>query len=161
MRRMQSTHANLSTVIKLLMILSLALLIQACDDDERPPREENRAGGMVMTTETPAAEGESAAPAADAPTEAPAEPTPTPEPTPAPLSVGQIVTSTAQIRLYADATTSSAVLEVYEAPTLFSVMEPSAEYDQYPVASASGVWYRVRAADGLAGWAKADALIGQ
>lgn len=159
MRITQSTHATLSTVIRLLMILGLALLIQACDDDDRPPREENRAGGMVMTTETPAAEGEVAAPAADAPTEAPAEPTPTPEPPP--LGVGQIVTSTAQIRLYADATTSSAVLEVYESPALFSVMEPSAEYDQYPVASASGVWYRVRAADGLAGWAKADALIGQ
>lgn len=159
MRITQSTHANLSTVIKLLMILSLALLIQACDDGERPPREENRAGGMVMTTETPAAEGEVAAPVADTPTEAPAEPTPTPEPPP--LSVGQIVTSTAQIRLYADATTSSAVLEMYEPPTLFSVMEPSADYAQYPVTSASGVWYRVRAADGLAGWAKADALIGQ
>ena len=159
MRTSQSAHTQPSTLFKLLLILSLALLLQACDDDERPPREENRAGGMVMTTETPAAEGEAAAPVADAPTEAPAEPTPTPEPPP--LNVGQIVTSTAQIRLYADATTSSAVLEVYDPPSLFSVMEPSAEYDQYPVASASGVWYRVRAADGLAGWAQADALLGQ
>ncbi len=144
-----------------LFCLAAALFLQACDDDNRGA-EEGRSGGMVMTTETPTTAGASDAAAVDAAATAtpttPPEPTPTPEPTPVPLAVGQVMTGTVQVRLHASASSSSPVLEVYEPGATFVVMDSDDDAADYPVVIAGGAWYRVRAADGLAGWVRADSF---
>jgi hypothetical protein len=75
------------------------------------------------------------------------------------LVPGQVVTGReGSVRLYADATTSAPFLDSYGRATTFTVLEPSGEYDQYPVQQDERTWVRVRAADGLVGWAATDTL---
>jgi hypothetical protein len=45
------------------------------------------------------------------------------------------------------------VLEEYPAGATFTVIEPSGVYTSYPIAVEGRSWYRLRAADGLVGWA--------
>lgn len=144
-------------LILALFLLGAALLLQACDNNRRP-REEPRSGGLVLTTETPAPETDASSGAAGgtAPTKEPSTPTPTPLPTPVPLAVGERVIGAAQVRLYAAPSSTAAVLEVYEPGAIFTVMESDVESDAYPILIAGKAWYRVRAADGLAGWARAE-----
>jgi hypothetical protein len=44
------------------------------------------------------------------------------------------------------------------APASFVVIEPGGDYTGYPVEVDTVRWYRVRAEDGLVGWAMADGL---
>lgn len=86
---------------------------------------------------------------------------PSVEPTkPAGLQPGQTVAanSTGELRLYSDASTTSPIRDVYAAGALFTVLEPSGQYTEYPVLVNDQQWYRVRAADGLVGWAMLDAF---
>ncbi len=71
---------------------------------------------------------------------------------------GQVVQTNAPLSLYADATATAMLMKSYAAATEFTVIEPSGEYDSYPVVSSEQQWYRVRAADGLVGWAIAEQL---
>lgn len=105
------------------------------------------AGGMSVVTTTLEA--------------ANAAPTATPEPTTPPvLKAGQQVAAIATpgVRLYADAHLSAPIMDVYATGALFTVMEPSGDYNGYPVENDNRQWYRLRSADGLVGWADAAAL---
>ncbi|MFN8487550.1 MAG: SH3 domain-containing protein [Caldilineaceae bacterium] len=107
-----------------------------------------QAGGMsVVTTTVEAA--------------ANATPTATSEPIKPPvLQAGQQVAAIATpgVRLYADAHLSAPIMDVYATGALFTVVEPSGDYKGYPVESDNRQWYRIRAADGLVGWADVAAL---
>lgn len=123
----------------------LALLLVACGDDETPAANVDegsltpRTGGLVLATQTPA------------------QPTATQQsasPTPPVLAIGQTVAvDERSLRLYADASAAAPVLEEYPAGATFTVIEPSGVYTGYPVAVQGRSWYRLRAADGLVGWA--------
>ncbi|CAN5875325.1 hypothetical protein BH10CHL1_BH10CHL1_43770 [soil metagenome] len=83
------------------------------------------------------------------------------EPTkPAGLQPGQTVaaSSAGELRLYSDPSTTSPIRDVYATDALFTVLEPSGQYTEYPVLVNDQPWYRVRAADGLVGWAMQDAF---
>jgi hypothetical protein len=79
---------------------------------------------------------------------------------PAGLQPGQTVAANAPegLRLYADATSSSPIRDVYTAGALFTLLESSDKYKEYPVSLDNHQWYRLRAADGLVGWAMMDAF---
>jgi hypothetical protein len=68
------------------------------------------------------------------------------------------IAKAATLRLYADADPNSPLLDAYVAGTRFEVLEPSGEYDSYPVRHGGAAWVRVRAEDGLVGWAEIDGL---
>ena len=123
----------------------LSLLLVACGDDETPTATVDeglltpRTGGLVLATETPARPTATQQPAT---------------PTPPVLAIGQTVAvEERSLRLYADASGVAPVLEEYPAGATFTVIEPSGVYTGYPVAVEGRSWYRLRAADGLVGWA--------
>jgi hypothetical protein len=157
--RTQSIKRRINVkLIIMSFLLAGTLLLQACDDDRRSETQE-RSGGMVVTTETPASQPDTTAGESESATPTtPPDPTPTPEPTPIPLAVGQVVTGLLQARLHSDASSASPVLEVYEPGAVFTILESSEEGAAYPVAVGGNAWYRVRAADGLAGWVRADSF---
>jgi hypothetical protein len=74
------------------------------------------------------------------------------------LAVGQKVIASRDTSVYTRAAATAPVMEVYDAGSEFVVMEPSADFEAYPVYLAGASWVRVRAADGLAGWARTDTL---
>lgn len=131
------------------LLVLLFLFLQACGRNDNDAGPTPRAGGVV---EGPAAD-------APAPEATIAPPSPTPEPTPFVFAVDDGITSVRQVLLFAEPATASSVLESYEAGAAFTVMEPSAGFDGYPVTSGGLSWVRLRAADGLAGWARADSLV--
>ncbi len=116
------------------------------------PQATPAAGGMVVeataaVTGTTSGAGDAAVPSS--------------EPTkPAGLQPGQTVAagSAGELRLYSDASSTSPIRDVYAAGALFTVLEPSGQYTAYPVVVNDQQWYRVRAADGLVGWAMLDAF---
>jgi hypothetical protein len=72
---------------------------------------------------------------------------------------GQVVAArNGPLVLYADARTSSAMLDAYPTGTVFVVLEPSGDYAIYPVKQEGKEWVRLRATDGLVGWATTDKL---
>lgn len=80
--------------------------------------------------------------------------------TPAVLAVGQVVAATGErpLRLQAAASSGSAVLDVYPPGAIFTVIEPSGSYTGYPVQVEGRTWYRLKASDGLVGWALIDEI---
>ncbi len=144
----QITSRTRIAAVLLAVLLALFVFLQACNRSEETPTATPRAGGVVEQTPQQAA-----APPAE-PT-----PTPTPEPTPVALEVGDVLTSTIETTLYAGAATSSSVLDVYVAGAPFAVLEPAGAFTEYPVTAGGVQWVRVRAGDGLAGWAKVEALL--
>jgi len=76
------------------------------------------------------------------------------------LQPGQTVAAGAAsgLRLYTEPRLDSPVMDVYGEGALFTVVEPSGEYGTYPVGDSEREWYRLRAADGLVGWAILDGL---
>ncbi|MCB0061115.1 MAG: hypothetical protein KDE19_03335, partial [Caldilineaceae bacterium] len=68
---------------------------------------------------------------------------------------GQTVQATVPLLLYADADAGTAVMNRYPTAARFTVLEPSGDYRAYPVQRDAVSWYRLRATDGLVGWAMA------
>jgi hypothetical protein len=137
----------------LLMGLLILFCLSGCRWSSNPSRQtpwgelHPRVGGMVLPVATPAL-----------PAGADASVT---TPTMLLLQVGQTVTATgnADLGLYADASTSAPVMEVYPAGARFTVIEPSGTYTIYPVQHEERTWVRLQAADGLVGWTLIDGIV--
>jgi hypothetical protein len=72
---------------------------------------------------------------------------------------GQVVgVRSPPLYLYADANFSSTLLDELEFGTVLVVLEPGGDYSHYPVVGEGVEWVRVRAQDGLVGWAATDQL---
>ena len=74
------------------------------------------------------------------------------------FDVGAIVIARGVTRVYPEANPRAQAMGEYAAAATFVVIEPGADYTSYPVEINEVRWYRVRAADGLVGWAMADGL---
>jgi len=74
------------------------------------------------------------------------------------LSPGQLLIAIDELRLYADANRQAIVMNQYGASTQFTLLAPSGDYLDYPVTVEGADWVRLRADDGLVGWAPADEL---
>lgn len=118
-----------------LLSLLIVVVVVACGGDEpaAPASTANTpaAGGMVIPTATSA-------------------PTTVATATPAP---GQQLWALGVVRLYADAAPDAIVMNQYGVDSVFTLLEPSGLDAAYPVTVDGEPWYRVRAADGLVGWA--------
>lgn len=139
---------------QMMMALIMALLLAACGGDEpaTPTSEATpAAGGMVMPTVAGDASQTATATvaAATAPTVAVAA-----------LFIGDAVEvlPEQEFRLYMDATGSAMVMNIYAPGERFTVLDPSGDYAIYPVERDGGLWYRLRAPDGLVGWGAADQI---
>ncbi len=110
------------------------------------------AGGMVVEATTAAGAPVTSSVAGATAFAAPTKPTG--------LQPGQAVAARGAtgLRLYSDASLTSSIRDVYAAGALFTVLEPSGGYTAYPVSVNDHQWYRLRAADGLVGWAMMDAF---
>ncbi len=139
-------------ILVTLLLVAALVLLQACGRNEAPATATPRAGGVVVSDQ-PDASGS----ATDAGASTPAE-SPTAMTTPVVYTIGAVITASAPVSIYATAASSSSVLEVYGGGSAFTILEPNDQFSTYPVTSGGASWVRVRAADGLAGWAKADAL---
>lgn len=132
-------------VVILAVVLTLFLLLRG-DGNETPtvPAIQVTAGapgGALIPTETPL------------PTATPLPPTATPIPVLAPGQRVRIAnTDNEGIRFRADASTQSITQEIYNDGAIFTVLEPSGDYDSYPVEAEGFRWYRLQADDGLVGW---------
>lgn len=131
--------------------LAFVVLLAACGggSEEITPTVDvtPAAGGMVVPTETPAS----------------TESTDTVA-TPQNGSIselflpGAVVVVADSARLYTDADRNAVVMNQYGAGASFTILEPSGDYDAYPVDVAGEGWYRLRAEDGLVGWLPAALL---
>lgn len=74
------------------------------------------------------------------------------------FDVGETVVARGVVRVYPEANPRAQAMGEYAAAATFVVIEPGADYAGYPVEINEVRWYRVRAADGLVGWAMADGL---
>ena len=74
------------------------------------------------------------------------------------FDVGASVVARGVTRVYPEANPRAQAMGEYTAAATFVVIEPGADYTSYPVEINEVRWYRVRAADGLVGWAMADGL---
>jgi len=111
----------------------------------------------VVTPEVTAAAGGMALPAAPVTaTVAVAIEVPTATPLPAPGQ--QLRPLNGELRLYVDASRQAPVMNQYAVEASFTLLAPSGDYSAYPVEAAGEAWYRLRAEDGLVGWAPAAML---
>lgn len=60
--------------------------------------------------------------------------------------------------LYADASAGATVLAAYPPGTYLTSLEPSGDYESYPVERDGIAWVRIRSRDGLVGWADSTML---
>lgn len=65
------------------------------------------------------------------------------------------------LRLYATASFSSATREIYNSGDRFTLVEPSEDFEVYPVEVEGVSWVRVRDSDGLLGWADMSLLVAE
>lgn len=143
---------TLQPVIRLrihaLFFLAIVLVLAGCGG--------NNAADLV-TPEVTAAAGGMALPAEPVTTtvNAVAEAAP---PTPLPEPGQQLRPLDGGLRLYVDASRQAPVMNEYAAEASFTLLAPSGDYSAYPVEAAGEQWYRLRAADGLVGWAPATML---
>lgn len=143
---------TLQSVIRLrihaLFFLAIVLVLAGCGGNEPAdvvtPEVTAAAGGMALPAEPVTATVNSGAEAA------PATPLPAPGEQLRPLSSG--------LRLYVDASRQAPVMNQYAAEASFTLLTPSGDYSAYPVELAGEQWYRLRAEDGLVGWAPAAML---
>ena len=69
-----------------------------------------------------------------------------------------VIVYEAGTRVRADAGDDAPVLHLFSAGEVMEILEPSGDYDAYPVTVDEIDWVRVRAADGLVGWVAMDAI---
>jgi hypothetical protein len=124
--------------------------LQACNHNGETPETQPASGGAVEATSAAPTDGSN--PDTGTVTETVAGPTPVV------FAQGSVHQAARQLVLYATAASSSTVLDLYAPGSEFTVLEPNGDYIAYPVTSGGASWVRLRAADGLAGWAKADEL---
>jgi hypothetical protein len=109
---------------------------------------------------------------AEATTEPTAVPTPRPtataRPTTAPnlelrsFEAGDlVVASSGRVEIYADASLEALVLDSFGPGVALEVLDPSGDYEGYPVEADGHGWARVRATDGLVGWVMTDQVEAQ
>lgn len=139
-----------------IVLLALLLLTAACSRAGEPAGAPVQmtpvAGGMEM----PPLESEVTAQAEAAVAAAASAASATPLPV---LTPGMaLVAGEAGLALHALPDPGSPIREVYDAGAAVIILEPSGDYDTYPVEGGGLPWYRVRAADGLVGWAEVAAL---
>jgi len=110
---------------------------------------------------TPVAGGMAVAPATPAPAALTGKTAAVQPAKPTGLQPGQMVAASGEsgVRLYADPNLAAAIMDVYAAGALFTIVEPSDAYAAYPIEKDNRQWYRLRAADGLVGWAHADSFV--
>lgn len=140
-------------------LLAALLLLQACNRDDDQGAATPVSGGIVEATSSgqpSQPSGQPSAPAEGADGVAPADEAAVAPPAPVVYTVGQALTGLQKVTLFAATASSSPVLEEYGQGSSFTVLEPSDGFDAYPVSDGGVTWVRVRAADGLAGWARAD-----
>lgn len=134
--------------IHALFFLAIVLVLAGCGGNEPvevvAPEVTAAAGGMALPAEPVTTTVSAAAEVATA--------TPLPEPGQQlrPLDGG--------LRLYVDASRQAPVMNQYAAEASFTLLAPSGDYSAYPVEAAGEEWYRLRAEDGLVGWAPAALL---
>ena len=145
---MGSTSRTFMTGLVTVLLLAALLLLQACNRENEQSEATPASGGIVEATE----QGQAAPPVVEAAAAA------TSAPAPVPFAVGQALTAMQEVTLFAARDSASLVLEEYAPGSSFTVLEPNDGFDAYPVNNGGAAWVRVRAADGLAGWAKADVL---
>jgi hypothetical protein len=150
-RPSRSYHGRL---LLLVLLLALLLVLAACG--RRAPVVEVEmtpvAGGMVAPAE---ADADSVI-VADADADADAEDLTAADA----IFIGQRVTVTVPegATLRADANANALVLQRYVVGEALDVVEPSGDYEAYPVTIDDRDWVRVRAADGLVGWLPLNVL---
>lgn len=118
----------------------------------------------ATATEEPTAPAEATATeeaTAEATATAAPRPTATPRPTAvvdAPvLAAGDMVGAVdGRVEIYADASLDALVLDSFGTGVELEVLDPSGDYETYPVVVDGHGWARVRAADGLVGWVMTD-----
>jgi hypothetical protein len=71
------------------------------------------------------------------------------------------VAATGPLSVYAEPDRAALRLAEYAAGSRFTVVEPDGDYTAYPVEAGGQRWYRLRAEDGLVGWASAQAVTPQ
>lgn len=150
----------------IVVILSAFGVLQACNRSKESGTNQPTAGGAADNgsangnvetgAATPEQDGVKESGAAPAAGSTAVEQSPTP---PAfVFTTGDVYTATGALTIFATAASSSTVLDVYAPGEAFTVLEPNGDFSDYPVAAGGATWVRVRAQDGLAGWARASAL---
>jgi hypothetical protein len=132
--------------------VALSLLLAACT-----PRDQG--GQLTNEVQTAPVIGGMAAPAViPTPSMPPPAPTVIATWTPANhFTPGQTIHAVKSgVSLYADASRDALLLDTYSRGSRFIVLEPNGDYERYPVQREGLLWIRLRASDGLAGWAIAD-----
>ena len=141
--------AIVAAIIVLVSILvGIFLLLRSAEPNTAATQMTPVIGGTTAPTATPI----------------PVKSDPTDEAVPpaAALAVGAVAVVASQdglgIRVYSDARGDALVMDLYPDGAEFTVLEPSGEYDEYPVEQNGAQWVRVRTADGLVGWADVSEL---
>ncbi len=70
-----------------------------------------------------------------------------------------VIGQEANVRVYADASPDSLLMDSYGKGATFTVLEPSGDYNNYPVEKDGHTWIRARASDGLVGWVMTDTIV--
>lgn len=148
---MQTTSRVRILILVTLLLLLALLTLQACN---RANSERSAEAGGIFLQGTSPLPTDLPSPLPTAPTGVP--PAPTAE---ALTSVGTILSSSVSVPIYADADAAASVIEVYSPGAAFTVIEPAGAYNAYPVSAAGSEWVRVRASDGLAGWAQTSVFM--
>ena len=146
----------IGAVISILVLIAILAGTRFFSTDSGSPEAEvlmtPRAGGRSVPTATPAPEATPAAHDTEADNDVAVDA----------LQPGtEVLAATdagAGVRLSTDPGGAS-VMDVFDDGTLFVIVEPSDDYEQYPVEVDGEEWYRVRAPDGLVGWIEADILL--